>query len=440
MRDHFYDLASHGEAQLRAPEVLLLNYSGETTDFIRFNQSRVRQPMHVRQASLAVRLIAGQRHDCTVISLCGQPAEDRTALAQAITAMRATLGSLPEDPYLLYSTEAATSNTVRTGRLPTAAEAIEAVTREAADLDLVGIYASGPAQRGFASSVGARHWHEVDSFLFDFSVYHATDKAVKTMWGGERWDAAELGRRIASARAQLPYLGLPARSIAPGSYRSYLAPAAMEDLVSMFSWGGFSAKAQRTKQSVIQRLVDGEEALSDLVDLVEATASGLEPLFDAAGFTRPAAVALVRAGRHAGSLASPRTAREYGLAANGADEGEGAASLEMSAGTLPTEDALAALGTGLYVSNLHYLNFSDRPSCRVTGMTRFATFWVEDGRIVAPLNVMRFDDSLYSLLGPQLEALTRESDWILSSSTYGGRSLASTRVPGALLAGMTYTL
>jgi hypothetical protein len=53
---------------------------------------------------------------------------------------------------------------------------------------------------------------------------------------------------------------------------------------------------------------------------------------------------------------------------------------------------------------------------------------------------MRFDDSLYSLLGAQLEALTRESDWILSSSTYGGRSLASTRVPGALLAGMTYTL
>ena len=121
MRDHFFDLASNGEAQLRAPEVLLLNFSGETTDFIRFNQSRVRQPTHVRQASLAVRLISGQRHDCTVIALSGQPAEDRAALAQAIATMRATLPTLPEDPYLLYSTEASASNTVRTGRLPTAA-------------------------------------------------------------------------------------------------------------------------------------------------------------------------------------------------------------------------------------------------------------------------------------------------------------------------------
>lgn len=91
MRDHFFDLASHGEAQLRSPEVLLLNYSGETTDFIRFNQSRVRQPTHVRQASLTARLIVGQRHDCTVFALSGQPAEDRAALAKAIAAMRATL-------------------------------------------------------------------------------------------------------------------------------------------------------------------------------------------------------------------------------------------------------------------------------------------------------------------------------------------------------------
>lgn len=42
-------------------------------------------------------------------------------------------------------------------------------------------------------------------------------------------------------------------------------------------------------------------------------------------------------------------------------------------------------------TQLWYLNFSDRPGGRITGMTRFASFWVEDGRIVAPLNVMRFD-------------------------------------------------
>lgn len=38
-------------------------------------------------------------------------------------------------------------------------------------------------------------------------------------------------------------------------------------------------------------------------------------------------------------------------------------------------------------------------------MTRFATFWVEQGRIVAPVDAMRFDDSLYRLLGSELERI-----------------------------------
>ena len=67
----------------------------------------------------------------------------------------------------------------------------------------------------------------------------------------------------------------------------------------------------------------------------------------------------------------------------------------MAPGSSPRDDTLAALDTGVYVGNLWYLNFSDRPACRVTGMTRFASFWVESGRIVAPVNVMRFDDSVY---------------------------------------------
>ncbi len=440
MKELFFELAAFGESQLRGSEVLLANFSGEVSDFVRFNQSRVRQPTTVRQAVLELKLISGQRHDSTAITLSGERDHDRAQVAHVIATMRATLPTLPADPYLLYCQEADQSNTVRSGRLPSAEEAIATVTQEAAEVDLVGIFAAGPSLRGFASSLGARHWHEVDSFLFDWSLYHSTDKAVKSSWGGDRWDPAELGRRLEAARGQLAHLAQPARTIAPGQYRAYLAPAAVDELVSMLNWGGVSAKAQRTKQSVVQRLVDGEEQLSPKVHLSEATGSGLEPLFDAAGFTKPAAVELIRAGQHAGCLASPRTAKEYGISANGAGDDEAAASLDLAPGTLAADQALNQLGTGLYLSNLWYLNFSDRPSCRITGMTRFACFWVEEGKIVAPLNVMRFDDSLYQLLGERLVDLTDEAEWILSASTYGSRSLSTTRMPGALVSGMTFTL
>ncbi|MFN7432106.1 MAG: metallopeptidase TldD-related protein [Betaproteobacteria bacterium] len=440
MRDLFFELADHAFGQLAGREVLLANFSGEATDFIRLNHAQVRQPMSVRQGELSLALIEGRRRNQASFGLTGVAAADLERTDLVLRELRRELSSLPEDPYLLYCTDAAHSERIERGTLPSAEQAIDDVVGAAAGTDLVGILASGPMMRGFASSLGARHWHQVEAFLFDWSLYHSGDKAVKCAWSGSRWDRAELSRRIEAARGQLEHLAQPARSIAPGEYRAYLSPAALDELLWLLNWGGVSAKAQQTKQSCIQRLVDGEASLAPQVQLTEDTARGLAPAFDEVGFTKPAQVPLVRDGRHAGSLVSPRTGAEYGLAANGAGEDESMRAVALAGGTLAEEEALAALDTGIYIGNLHYLNFSDRASGRVTGMTRFATFWVEGGRIAAPLAVMRWDDSLYRLLGTELEALTDAPHWILNSGTYGQRSVETSRVPGALLRRMTFTL
>ena len=112
----------------------------------------------------------------------------------------------------------------------------------------------------------------------------------------------------------------------------------------------------------------------------------------------------------------------------------------MAGGDLPQAEALARLGTGVWVSNLWYLNHSDRNAARFTGMTRFATFWVEDGKLVAPLDVMRFDATLYDLFGKDLEALTQEVQLMPSASTYEARSTAFLEVPGALVKALPFTL
>jgi predicted Zn-dependent protease len=125
---------------------------------------------------------------------------------------------------------------------------------------------------------------------------------------------------------------------------------------------------------------------------------------------------------------------------NGANEGESPESLDVAAGDIPTKEVLARLDTGVYINTLWYLNYSDRPSCRITGMTRFATFWVQDGKIVAPLNVMRFDETAFRVLGGNLLGLTSERDFIPSSSTYQGRSTDSARLPGAIIEKFAFTL
>jgi len=107
---------------------------------------------------------------------------------------------------------------------------------------------------------------------------------------------------------------------------------------------------------------------------------------------------------------------------------------------LHQDHILKALDTGIYINNLWYLNYSDRAACRITGMTRFASFWVENGEIKAPLNVMRFDETLYNMLGKKLLALTAERAFLMETDTYEVRSTGSTRLPGALIDGFTFTL
>ena len=440
MRQYFEDLAAFLESRARPSEVIVSRLAAEDSDFIRFNRSVVRQATAVRQLSWTLTLVDGPKRLDASITLSGRRDADREALAGLLETLRIGIADVPEDPFLLIETQPAASAAERPGDLPQPGQVIDEVLAAGRGLDLVGFYAGGPIQRGFSNSLGVRHWHSVENFSFGWCLYHDRDKAVKSSLAGERWDSAAFDARMRFGREQLARLGEPPKDLRPGAYRALLSPSAMTEILGMLSWAGFGLKSRRTKQSALIRMADQDARLSPLVTLRENTGEGIATGFQGDGFVRPAAVPLVEAGRLASPLVSPRSAREFGVPNNGANAAETPESLDLAAGTLPDAQALDALGTGLYIGNLWYLNFSDRSACRLTGMTRFASFWVENGRIRAPLNVMRFDDTAYRILGENLEALTRERDLVPDADTYGERSTVSMRTPGALVKDFALTL
>ena len=424
---------------IKAPEQFTLGYDAEASEFIRFNRGQVRQAGQVQQASLNLKLINDGRHADVRITLAGEPAADRQRLTEALQQLRETLPLLPADPYLLLNPEPWHSHQVQDQPLPETGRVLEEIRRAAQGVDLVGFYASGPISYGYASSAGAFGWHQANSFNFDWSLFHSNGQAVKASYAGADWDSERFAQRMQLAREQLEFLERPLHALAPGEYRAYLAPAALEEVMSMLCWGGFSAQALASKSSPLQKLYAGDAHLSSLVSLDEQVSQSLSPAFSGEGYPRRD-LSLVKQGRALQQLVGSRSAAEYGLEANGAPWGEAPSALAMAPGTLAQADVLKQLGTGLYISNLWYLNYSDQPAARLTGMTRFATFWVENGEIKAPVNTMRFDDSVYSLLGSQLEALTIERELLLSASTYDQRQTASNLLPGALIKKLTLTL
>jgi predicted Zn-dependent protease len=440
MQSAFYELADALFQGLSGDEVLLLAFDGERSDFVRLNHNRVRQAGQVEQRALKLQLIQGSRHASATVFLAGDAAVDRERAGAALGSLREQIPHLAPDPHLLYNTEVTSSEHCPASGLPEAGQAIEEIIATGEGLDLVGIWASGGVFSGFANSLGQRNWFGTYSFNFDWSLYHQADKAVKCGYAGTEWRGAELQQRMDRARTQLDVLQRPARTIDPGQYRVWLAPSALQEILGLLAWGGFSLKAQRSKRSSLLRAVEGRERFSEAVSLSEHTGAGLSPTVQSQGFLRPARVPLVTAGAYADALVSPRSAREYGVSTNGADAHEMPQSLEMEAGTLATSEVPEALGTGVWINNLWYLNYSDRTACRATGMTRFATLWVENGQVVAPLNVMRFDDSIYRLLGDRLVSLGKERELLLESGTYGKRNTGGMLLPGALVDGLTFTL
>jgi predicted Zn-dependent protease len=374
------------------------------------------------------------------LTLCGDLGNDLDRANVVLVALREQRDALPEDPYLSFAEDADAHEKIDSAVLPESGEAVDSVLSTCAGRDLVGLFASGEVFGGFANSIGKRCWFSTRSFNLDVSLHLQGDRAVKTAYAGRDWRPESLQRRMHAAGEQLELLHHAPIELAPGEYDAYLTPVALAELFGLLGWGGFSLRAHRTKTAPLLRMTAEGATLAPILSLKENTRDGYGADFQAQGFRRPGSVPLIEAGSFRECLVSPRSAVEFGVPTNGAGLEEMPESIDMAPGRLASEGVLDALGRGLYLSNLHYLNYSDRKHCRTTGMTRFACFWVEHGRLQAPIRPIRFDETVYRLLGENLVDLSEERETLLDPQTYGGRSTSSARLPGALVRSMRFTL
>ena len=440
VRGYFTELVTWANGRLTGSEILTSYLAAEDSNFVRFNRNLIRQAGSVSQRRLTLDLIAGDRHASGSLQLSQDRKMDEAAVASMIDTLREHRRAMPDDPYLAVSTDNPSTEEAGVAADRDPASVLDEIRSVTQGRDLVGIYADGAVHHGFASSLGQRNWYQSDTFSFDWSFYLHGDKAVKNSYGGRTWDSAAFAAKVDAAGHQLDSLARPAIDLKPGRYRTYLSPTALQQLLRIVSYGGFGLKAHRTKQTPLLRMAADDTGLHPAVQLTEDTAGATGPNFQEQGFVRPDRVTLIDEGKLADQLVSPRSAKEYDVATNGASDFEAPVALAMAPGGLPAGEVMERLGTGLLIGNLWYLNFSDRTACRTTGMTRFATFWVEGGEVVAPANVMRFDDTIYNLLGQNLVDLTDSTETLLDAGTYQARSTASARLPGALVEEMAFTL
>lgn len=435
----FNQLSSLLLGNLQTGEHLLIELESEHSHFIRFNAAKVRQSGTVADGTVKLRLIHDRRTAFAAFPFTGNLAVDSAAGLENLNDLRQEVTQLPLDPYVVLPENKGSSREIYAGNLLAPEQAITAILPAVQHIDFTGIYAAGVVIQANANSAGQQHWFATDSFVLDYSMIAPSEKAVKVTFAGKSWEQEQYQAQIESSKTQLKALDALPQKILPGRYRTYLAPAATAALVDMFSWGAMSESSLRQGGSALAKLREGKKLSSDL-HLRENFSQGTVPRFNDLGEIAPEVLPLIVKGELVNTLVNSRTAKEYSIVTNGANSSESLRAPEVATGSLKAQDILQALGTGLYLSNLHYLNWSDRVGGRITGMTRYACFWVENGELVAPIKDLRFDESLYAFFGDNLEALTDFQEFIPETSTYGSRQLGGSLMPGILVNDFTFTL
>jgi predicted Zn-dependent protease len=212
-------------------------------------------------------------------------------------------------------------------------------------------------------------------------------------------DGATCGARAAAKAAS----GRNPLELPPGNYEVVLEPRAVASALVYPAYMGFNGKAHADGTSFVhlgERQWDAPVDIWD--DATDPHALGVG--FDAEG-TPKHRLDLVRGGVSSGLTHDRRSARLAGVEPTGHSVGSEAfggyaTSLFLGRGGETPDQLVGQMERGLLVTDLWYNRILDPKTQVVTGLTRNGLFLVEEGRIVGPVQNLRYTQSIVGGFGP----------------------------------------
>jgi predicted Zn-dependent protease len=203
---------------------------------------------------------------------------------------------------------------------------------------------------------------------------------------------------------------LPVGDAHHGTCRVLLKPQAVNSLIATYGYAALGANAYATGRSAVSGRL-GEQVVSELITLVDdgGDADGLPSGFDAEGNVRRR-TSLIESGVLTGVVSDQRRAGLTGGVPTGHAVPDGwrfggdpvPSHLLLAAGEATDDELLAECGSGLVVNRLDYLRVLHPKETLVTGTTRDATYWAEDGKLVAWHPQLRFTFRMVDVLNAVL--------------------------------------
>ncbi len=404
----------------------------------RFANNRIHQNVAHRDAVAHVRVAIGRRQGRAVTNNLTDE-----GLADAVRQASEYAPLMPEDPDFPGLPEPLPAESVAAYDRATAgcdadqrAATVGMVCRKAGAiaLDAAGFCRTGETELAVASTRGADAYH-VGSFSGLLITARSNDSAGWSKGGGWRMTEVDV-ESLADEAIDKAVRGRNPQDLEPDEYPVVLEHYAVDDMLEALSFYGMGAHMVQDGRSWMTD-VGGQPAMSPTVSIWD---DGLDPAgwpvpFDAEGVPRRR-VEIVGNGVVRGPVHNHYTAAKASGASTGhqrgATGGPTATNLFMRPGDQTTEQLIASVKRGLYITRFYYTRLAHNRGCVMTGMTRDGTFLIENGEITTPIKNLRFTQSYVEALAG-CQALSSRARLNLNEAG------VAMHVPAALLAGWRFT-
>ena len=407
----------------------------ERSGFARFAASSVHQPTLVDDLSVTIRVV----RDARVGTVTTNRTDEANLRAAARRAATAADNARPDPAFAGLPPPAGVASVAgfdeETAALtPDELAGLAWTAIEAApDYELYGYFTSGLTELAVASTTGlAVSQGMTDATLVVLAAAEGQSGwAEATSWKAREVEGAAVAREASEKAARTRGAG----DVEPRTYRAVLEPYAFGELVSYFGSTAFGALALLEGRSFLsgrigERLFDRRFTVRD--DGFHP--AGLPKAFDFEGVPKQR-VTLVEEGTARDVVWDRRTALRAGrgstghaLAASAQTHGPAPFNLVVEGGDAGTDELVARVDDGIYVTRLHYVNVVDAREGILTGMTRDGTFRIERGRVTRPLVNLRFTTS-FSAVVASLLGLSSDVRLVNQSDFYDARYPVATLAP-----------
>jgi len=400
-------------------------YIGGRSDLTRYAASAVTQNVSEVNAQLWVRVANGRR-----LGVASVHASDREAWADAVQRAHELSRKQPENPHFddfapraayervetFFETTARTTPLERAEALRRAFQAAERTGRE-----LSGTFQTSVGEVAVVNSNGVEAYQPLTGAYLKVVALpkgaSADAVAGLAMADGFARDFTQLDvEKIAHRAMETSARCEDVKEIPVGAYDVILKPPCVAEVLQWLSFIAFGSRAFLEGSSFLAGKL-GQKLLGENVTLYDSFREpeiGSLP-FDFEG-TPKRKLLLIERGIARGVAFDRLDAHEAGTESTGhaGPPGSGFGALPwflcMEPGDASLDEMIEGCERGLLIERFHYLNgFLDPPQAVMTGMTRYGTFYIEDGKIKHAVPNLRWLDSMVRAFS-QIQRVGRERE------------------------------